>query len=130
VKGQSFLSDNEETLHGQARHLNIVVSDADQENSCLVVSVTTWREKDGRPFRGQDSSCILEANCHPFIKHKSWVYYARSRQMSLTEILIGIWKGLIVKKEAVSEAVLTAIQEGAKKSPHIREELTRFFDYF
>lgn len=83
MKGSSFLSDEKDTLHGSKRHLNIIITNPDEENNFLVVPVTTWREKDGKPYKRQDTSCILESGSHPFIKHKSWIFYAYSRSMSM-----------------------------------------------
>jgi hypothetical protein len=55
------------------RHLNVIITEADEELCYMIVPITTCREKDGKPFGGQDGSCILPDGCHPFIKHKSYV---------------------------------------------------------
>jgi hypothetical protein len=41
---------------GGILHLNIVLSDGDEEGNYLVVHVTTWREANGQPLRWQDGS--------------------------------------------------------------------------
>jgi hypothetical protein len=129
-KRKSFLSNYENTPKGAMRHLNVVITDADENLYYLVVPVTTYREKDGKPFGGQDKSCVLPAGCHQFIKHKSYVCYARSRKMSYAEIFNGLKKGLLIKKADISTQYLHDMQAGAVISPYFPEELAHFFEYF
>jgi hypothetical protein len=97
----------------------------------LVVSVTTWREdENGRSFRGQDDSCILKAGCHLFIKQKSYVCYKNTRKMSAMEILNGIQKGFLIRKEDMDKTVIQDMQKGAEDSPYLPEEFYQFFRFF
>lgn len=119
ARGQSFLSDEEKTPRGEyKRHLRIIITDADEENRHVVVSVTTLKF----PPK-QDISCILKAGDHPFIKHKSIVDYKYTRIMSSMEIREGLRRGLLIKKEEVRCSVLVRIIEGAKHSIHIPSEI-------
>jgi hypothetical protein len=60
AKGQTFLSDKEPTKRGLTRHLNVVITEPDEEQNYLVVPITTYRtDGTGKPYRGQDESCIL-----------------------------------------------------------------------
>lgn len=60
-KKTTFLSEPEKTLSGkEKRHLRIVVSDVDNHNNQIVVSVTTLK------FESQDKSCIIYAGEHEF----------------------------------------------------------------
>jgi hypothetical protein len=129
-KGQAFLSEEEQAGRGLFRHLNIVITEADEEQNYLVVPVTTFREKDGKPLPGQDESCILPAGCHPFIVRKSYARYSRARKMSYAEIYNGLKKGRLVNKEDISPVCLQELQRGAELSPYLPEELSRFFAYF
>lgn len=124
-KGQSFLADDK-TSRGIIKHLRVVISDIDAENEYLVVCVTTWYEG----VRGQDSSCILEAGCHNFIKHKSWVDFSRSKAMGYAEIFNGLKKGLLIKKDDLAPELVVKIQEAARISEFLPTELERFFEYF
>lgn len=124
-KGQSFLADDK-TARGIIKHLRVVISDVDAANECLVVCVTTWYEG----VRGQDSSCILEAGCHNFIKHKSWIDFSRSKAMEYIEIFNGLQKGLLIKKDDLEPSLVVKIQKAAKKSEFLPVELERFFAYF
>ena len=124
-EGQSFLADDK-TPRGIIKHLRIVISNADIINEYLVVIVTTWYEN----AKGQDSTCILEAGCHNFIKHKSWIDFSRARAMSYEEIFNGIRKGVLISKENMSPEIVAKIQEAAKKTDFLPTNLERFFAYF
>jgi hypothetical protein len=131
AKGQTFLGEEEKTSRGPTRHLNVIITEPSEDMSYLIVPITTYREDaNGRPVPGQDDSCILAAGCHPFIKHKSYVHYKYARQMSALEIVIGIQKGLLIKKDAMNPVIIQDIQRGAEESPNLPEELTRFFQFF
>ena len=127
MKGTSFLSGGNLT---EILHLHVVISDADEEFNCLVVPVTTWREDNGKPLRWQDKSCVLQVGAHPFIRHKSWIFYARARAMSFKEIYDGIRNGLLVEKEKMSDIMVLEIQQGAKDTKFLPGELKHFFNYF
>jgi hypothetical protein len=130
AKGQTFLSNEEKTPRGPVRHLNVIITEPSEDMNYLVVPVTTYREDAGRPVPGQDNSCILAAGCHPFIKHKSYVYYKYARQMSALEIVIGIQKGLLIKREDMNPSIIQDMQRGAEESPNLPEELVSFFQFF
>jgi hypothetical protein len=129
-KGRAFLGAEVKTRRGLFRHLNVIISEADNEQNYFVVPITTYRKINGSPLHGQDKSCILLGGSHPFIKHESYACYARARKMSYTEIFNGLNKGLLVRKENVSGDSLKKLQEGARRSPYLPDELTHFFRYF
>jgi len=126
-KGQSFLSKPERSPNGEVkRHLRIIITNPNENNEYLVVSVTTWYAG----VRGQDPSCILPAGSHSFIKHKSWVDFSRSRAMTYIEIINGLRRGLLVNKEDLDPALIQSIQGAASISEFIPEELMTFFEFF
>jgi hypothetical protein len=129
-KGQAFLSENENTPQGLMRHLNVIITEADEDSFYMVVPVTTYREENGRPFGGQDDSCILPPGCHSFIRHKSYVRYAKARRMSYAEIFNGLKKGILIKKDDMPIRYVQDMQKGAAISPFLPEELSHFLEYF
>lgn len=129
-KSQTFLSDFEDTPQGPMRHLNVIITDPDEDLYYLVVPITTYRKKDGIPFQGQDKSCILPIGCHPFITHESYVYYAKARKMSYAAVFNGLKKGVLIKKDNMPLQYLQAIQKGASISPYLPEELFPFLEHF
>lgn len=131
AKGHAFLSEEERTSKGPTRHLNVIITEPTEDMNYLVVPVTTYHEDaEGRPIPGQDDSCILKAGSHSFIKHKSYVRYKNARQMSALEILIGIQKGLLIKKDDMNPTIVQDMQRGAEESPFLPKEFIPFFKYF
>jgi len=130
AKGQSFLNVPDKTARGEIRHLNVVITEPDDDNNVLVVPVCTYREKDGRPLSGQDSSCLLPPGCHPFIKEKSYINYRKALAMSLVDIFNGLKKGKLIDKADFDNRFVQDMQRGAEETIFLPEKLKRFFDYF
>lgn len=123
-KKTTFLSEPEKTLNGkEKRHLRIVVSDVDNHNNQIVVSVTTLK------FESQDKSCIIYAGEHEFIDKKSIIDFKRTKIMSSTDILNGVLKGLLIKKEDISEHLLIRIQNALKQSRYVSNDVKALFPY-
>jgi len=130
ARGQSFLNVPDKTSRGEIRHLNVIITEPDDDNNVLVVPVCTYREKNGIPFNGQDDSCILPAGCHPFIKEKSYVRYRNALAMCLVDIFNGLNKGRLIKQADFDIRFVQDMQKGAEESVSIPEKLKRFFEHF
>jgi hypothetical protein len=131
AKGQAFLSEEEQTSKGPARHLNVIITEPTEDMNYLVVPVTTYYEdRNGHPIPGQDDSCILKTGSHPFIKHTSYVRYKNARKMSYVEIFNGLKKGILIRKEDMDPAVVQDMQRGAEETPFLPKEFIPFFKYF
>ncbi|MDR2479979.1 MAG: hypothetical protein LBD48_11800 [Treponema sp.] len=129
-KGQAFLNVPDTTARGEIRHLNVVITYPDDEQNVLVVPVCTYREKNGNPLPGQDSSCLLPVGCHPFIKTKSYIRYHNARAMSLVDIFNGLRNGKLVGQQDFDARFVQDMQRGAEDSPFLPEKLKRFFACF
>ena len=130
AKGQSFLNVPDITARGEIRHLNVVITEPDEDNNVLVVPVCTYRETDGKPWPGQDSSCILNARCHSFIKTKSFIMYRNAKAMNLVDIFNGIQKGRLTKQPDFNISIVQDIQRGAEESFFLPTKYRHFFNYF
>jgi hypothetical protein len=130
VKGQAFLNVPDKTSRGDIRHLNIIITNPDDDNNVLVVPVCTYREKDGKPFLGQDLSCLLPAGCHPFIKEKSYIRYHNAKAMNLIDIINGLNNGKLIRQKDIDIRFVQDMQRGAEETPFIPEKLKIFFEYF
>jgi len=130
AKGQTFLNEPDETSRGEIRHLNVVITDPDSENEVLVVPVCTYKEMNGRPFPGMDTSCLLPAGCHPFVKFKSYINYGKAKSMNLIAIFNGLQKGLLIRQQDFAAQYVQDMQRGAEESLYIPGKFKRFFDYF
>lgn len=121
-KGKSFL--DEPIPIKNVRHLRIVISDPNENNEFLTVSVDTLRSE------YQDKSCVIEPGEHKFIRHKSFVNYKYARVISFAKIVNGEKAGLFIRKENVSAELLLRIQNGAKISRNLRNEFRSWFSLF
>ena len=130
AKGQSFLNEPDKTTRGEIRHLNVVITEPDEDKNVLVVPVCTYHEKDGKPWLGQDTSCILKAGCHPFINVKSYISYRNARAMNFIDIFNGLNNGKLDRKQDFDAYLVQEMQRGAEESLLIPEKLKRFFKYF
>lgn len=122
LKGKSYLDKPVTDL--QIKHLRIIISNPNEDNEFLTVSVDTFK------FDWQDSSCIINSGEHPFIKHKSFVNYRYAEVISFGKIFNALRLGLFIKKEDVSPELLLKIQNGARVSRHFDEKLKSWFDLF
>jgi hypothetical protein len=128
-KGKSFLGQEDKTINGLKRHLHIIISDQDIDDTCLAVPVETLqKDKDGMPFKSQDLSCVLKSadNLHSFIKQDSWANYSKAKAMTDSEIQEGIQAGLFIIKETVIPDLLLLLQEGARKTLRLPNKLVKF----
>ena len=130
AKGQAFLNEPDTTARGEIRHLNVVISNPDEDNNVLVVPVCTYHEKSGKPLPGQDLSCLLPASSHPFIKVKSYIRYSNARSMNLIDIFNGLQKGKLVKQQNMDIRLVQDMQKGAEESIFLPGKLKQFFEHF
>ena len=121
-KKQTFLDEPLES--NEKRHLRIVITDSNEQNEFLTVVVDTLRNN------SQDKSCIIEPGEHSFIKVRSFVNYHYARVLNFTQVFNGLQKGVLVRKEDVSEELLKKIQDGARKSNRLNNNLKIWFHLF
>jgi hypothetical protein len=130
AKGQAFLNVPDKTARGEIRHLNVVITNPDDDNNVLIVPVCTYREKDGKPLPGQDTSCLLPVGCHPFVKERSYIRYRNAVAMNLINIFNGLNNGKLERKPDFDIHFVQDMQRGAEESIFLPEKFKRFFEYF
>lgn len=67
---------------------------------------------------------------HDFIKVRSFANYYYAKVLNFTQVFNGIQKGLLIRKEDISDELLKKIQEGAKSTVHLNSELKAWFEFF
>lgn len=122
TKRTTFL--DEPVTDKNIRHLRIVISEPNDDNEYLTVSVDTYKSK------LQDSSCLIHKGEHSFIKDTSFVNYKYAKVVSFQVMFNGIKKGLFIPKEEVSEQLLQRIQNGAKLTKFLDNAYKIWFDLF
>lgn len=95
-------------------HLFVVVSDPSQNSEdVLVANVTSWTGN-----RSDDSGCKLTSGDHPFVRHDSYICYARAKTVQLEYLEEKISSGVFRPQDRMSGAVLARIQQGVLNSVH------------
>jgi hypothetical protein len=95
-------------------HLFIVIAAGTHCDVVLLVNITT-------PKIGCDNSCCINIGEHSFVTHTSVVNYADSRITPIANLEYCLGNGIFKKNNPVSKQLLRKIQDGALKSPDIRE---------
>lgn len=98
------------------KHLFIVLTDPAQvldfeEKHSLLVGVFTIS-----PELPHDPACELHAGDHAFIRHKSFVHYARARIEPSQSIVNGVKKGLFVPKAMLVDEIFARVCKGLVES--------------
>lgn len=83
----------------------------------VLVNVSTVR-----PGIPHDTSCLLAAGCHPFVKHESFVAYRHTRIEPVAHVEEMVKQRLFEPKDPVTVELLTAINAGLRKSPFTKRE--------
>ncbi|MBW7990160.1 MAG: hypothetical protein FVQ84_09125 [Planctomycetes bacterium] len=99
---------------GHPEHLYIIISNpSGNSQKVVIVNISSWRDE---AIGLNDSSCIVNDGEHPFIKHKSYVFYREAKCPTLIDLQAGIDKGLLIPKEDCSKEFLEKILDGAANS--------------
>lgn len=98
------------------KHLFILLTDpcpeSDGGDKCvLMVSLSSVR-----PPMPYDSTCILRAGDHPFVKNDSYVVYQRSRIEAANKLLDGVKQGVLIPQQTMDATVFARICKGLEES--------------
>lgn len=104
-------------------HLHIVISDADENDKVVLVSVTTERAK-------SDTMVRLGAGDHPFIEHPSVITYAYSKVMTCAQIRSLMESGDARAKEPASDRLVERAQLGMLETDRAPEEVQECFRWW
>jgi hypothetical protein len=103
-------------------HLYVVCSDPALDPArVLLVSVTTWKPK-------EENCCIIQANEHPFVKHKSCVRYKDVGNASVASIQHLENLSGLKRRAPVSSELLARIRDGACESEYLPVEWRRVLE--
>ena len=107
-------------------HLYVVLNDPQPfdgygSNFCvLLVNLSSVRE--GAPF---DDTCVLDAGTHPFVQHRSFVFYRHARVEPESHMLRLVEQGLFKPHEPRAAETFQRIKAGLYASPHTKREFKR-----
>ncbi len=110
------------------KHLFIVLTDPAEvleytEKHSLLVGVGTVQ-----PGLPHDPTCLLHAGDHEFIRHRSYVHYARALIEPSQSILNGVKKGLLVPKDMLVEDIFARVCKGLVESRFTPPKIMSFYE--
>lgn len=102
-------------------HLFIIITDSvSEKRQNLLVSVSSLSGK------YCDRTCILTSRDHKFIRHDSYVNYAKARIEKSETLTNGVRSGVFEAKGPIEQAVLNRIIEGLLRSPRTPYKIKEF----
>ncbi|WP_052700487.1 hypothetical protein [Methylocucumis oryzae] len=78
----------------------------------------------GLPY---DATCIIQPAEHRFIKHESYVFYAKARIEAANALLRGVKSGQLTPHDLMDHALMQRIADGLQQSPHTAPKVLRFY---
>jgi len=118
IVGDTFWIKNPSSKN--VRHLYFAIADGTTTGGrILLVNMSKVKE-------GNDTSCILKVGEHTAVTHESTIKYHEALLANPTDLASGIRMGVITSGDKATPNLVQKIQEGAKKSPFLRQEYKRF----
>lgn len=111
--------------HDQARnHLFILMTaPSGPADQILMVSVSTRQKR-------SDTTCVLAAGAHAFIRHESVVEYKFARIEPARRLVSGVASGEFIVKDPVTHEIFERVRAGLYRSPFAKPYAREFLkDY-
>lgn len=111
----------------ERKHLFIILTDPCQddekgERSVLLASLTSV------PNRvAYDSTCILQAGDHPFLRHASYVFYQKARIESVATLENGVQKGVFIQHDPIEASIFNRVCNGLELSRRVTPRNLEFY---
>lgn len=115
---------------GRVKHLHFICCDPvfypHQQTDCIL-AVNISSINDGSTY---DDSCILTSDDHSFIKHPSYVYYAKAAIFGAVSVSQQVSSGDFDIHDPCSEEALKKILDGFQISENVTFKVKRFFENY
>ncbi|PTP23814.1 hypothetical protein CWO07_22730 [Vibrio splendidus] len=113
---------------GPVKHLHFICNDpvyhAGLDRECvLVVNITTADDDED-----YDKTCILDVGDHPFVKHKSYVFYKESEILVADNITRNVAEGNFAVHDPCSDIAFKRVVDGFDISDEVRIKIHRFYE--
>ena len=111
----------------ERKHLFVLLTDPIEasgfdEKQVLLVNIASV--PNGLPY---DATCIIQPGEHRFIKHESYVFYAKARIEAANALLRGVKSGQLIPHEIIDQALVKRICDGLQQSPHTTPKILYFY---
>jgi hypothetical protein len=117
--GSAYLLYDDEDADSKP-HLHIVISDPNENDSIVLVSVTTERAR-------SDTTTRLGPGCHPYVVHPSVIAYNYSKMLSRDQLRKLIEIGDAIPKPDASEVIVQRAQAGMQETRRAPREVQECF---
>ena len=101
-------------------HLHIVCNDTCALGLNLLVPVSTY-------YDGCDGTCELQLGDHEFIRHLSFVFYAKAKLFRAKQIDRGLEINFLVPQPDLIDDVFLKVEEGVCSSPDTPNQIRKYF---
>jgi hypothetical protein len=101
-------------------HLHVVITDPNQSDCVVLVSVTTERAR-------SDTMTRLAVGDHPFITSPSVITYAYTKMMSCAHIESLVASGDAEPKEDASARIVQRAQAGLRETDRAPQDIQEYF---
>jgi len=118
-RGSAYLLYDDENP-SSTPHLHVVISDPDENDCIVLVSVTTERAK-------SDTTTRLRPKIHPFIVDPSVIAYNFSKMMSCTQLKKLIELGDAIPKPDACDEIVSRAQDGMQETRRAPREVQECF---
>lgn len=102
------------------KHLHVVCNDPDEDGNVLVVGVCSVTAAP------HDTTCILQAHEHEWLRHPSFVFYARARMVSEKSLDAGVAKRLMEVRDDVNGQTFLRVKNGICRSPFTPRKIKQY----
>jgi hypothetical protein len=105
---------------GPDQHLFIVCNDTCKLGLNLLVNISSY-------YDGCDKTCLLDEGDHPFVKHLSYVFYARAILSHAAQIDRGLNGKILKPQPDMIEEVFRRVEAGITVSPDTPGNILKYF---
>jgi hypothetical protein len=110
--GQTFQPKN---IYDDHPHI-VINTPANHSGIALCVNITGW-------VSNCDCTCVLEIGCHEIVRKKSFVFYARPKEIPAMQLRqLHLADKLDAPLPLMPDALLRAIIAGTRTSPHFNPD--------
>ncbi|EQD77028.1 hypothetical protein B1B_01297 [mine drainage metagenome] len=110
------------------KHLFVLLTDPSGPAQHVLMAPVCSVDPDPKAFR--DDTCLLAAGDHPFIKHDSYIAYAKCRVVAASDLVKHTESGYVIEKKPASDALVARIVAGLRKSKFTKPFARDFYqDY-
>ena len=78
-------------------------------------------------YDGCDDTCLLDVGDHPFVRHRSYIFYAKAKIYKADKIQNGFDQGILKPQPDLADDVFARVEAGITISPDTPQNIVRYF---